>query len=230
VRRWLWRAGTAACLAVLLGTSLLSQWRLISASVNGSVAPDRVSSCLPGTAVPILPSPHVSQAAIASARYDSSPPTSGPHFPFVVAPGIYDGPIPDGLALHAMEHGHIVVHYAAGIPPRDLESLRRLAKRYSRDVVLAPYPNLSAPLVLTAWARIDRLTSFDESRVAAFVEKLRGRYNHGWTGPDACSGAAAALPASASCTPADPAAARRIARDYGLPLDAVQCCPCCRRG
>jgi hypothetical protein len=168
---------------------LVSQWRLITASVNGSVAPDRVSSCLPGTAVPILPSPHVSQAAIASARYDSSPPTSGPHFPFVVAPGVYDSPIPDGLALHAMEHGHIVVHYAAGIPPRDLESLRRLAKRYSRDVVLAPYPNLSAPVVLTAWARIDRLTTFDEARVTTFVEKLRGRYDHGWTGPDVCTGA-----------------------------------------
>jgi Protein of unknown function (DUF3105) len=194
-QRWSWRLGTAACLAVLLGTSFVSHWRLITASAAGSVAPDRVSSCLPGTAVPILPSPHVSQAAIASARYNSAPPTSGPHFPFVIAPGIYDSPIPDGLALHAMEHGHIVVHYAAGISSNELEALQRLAKRYSRDVVLAPYPHLATPIVLTAWGRIDRLTDFDEFRITTFVQQLRGRYDHGWTRPDDCGpGAALTVP------------------------------------
>lgn len=186
VRRWLWRLGTAAALAGLLGTSFVSQWRLLSASVAGSVAPDRVSSCLPGTAVPLLPSPHVSQAAIASAHYNSTPPTSGPHFSFVIAPGRYDSPIPDGLALHAMEHGHIVVHYAAGISPDDLEALRSLAKRFPRDIILAPYPRLTTPIVLTAWGRIDRLTSFDASRITTFVRRLRGRYDHGWTRPDDC--------------------------------------------
>jgi hypothetical protein len=230
VRRWLWRVGTAACLALLLGTSVAGQWRLITASVNGSVAPDRVSACLPGTAVPILPSPHVSQAAIASARYDSSPPTSGPHFPFVIAPGVYDSPIPDGLALHAMEHGHIVVHYAPGISPRDLEALRRLAKRYSRDVVLAPYPHLSTPVVVTAWARIDQLATVDEARITAFVLRLRGRYNHGWTRPDECAGggASAARPvAPASCATSDAGAPADFARRYGLPAGSVQCCPDC---
>ena len=236
VRRWLWRVGTATCLAVLLGTSFVSQWRLITASVTGSVAPDRVSSCLPGTAVPILPSPHVSQTAIASARYNSTPPTSGPHFPFVIAPGIYPDPIPDGLALHAMEHGHIVVHYAAGISTPDLEALRRLAKRYSRDIVLAPYPSLSTPIVLTAWARIDRLTGFDESRVTTFVQRLRGRYNHGWTRPDDCGpGAGSALaapPVVPVCAGSDAADLGRIARENGWPVGSVGCCPecagCCR--
>lgn len=230
MRRWFWRIGTAACLAILLGTSFASQWRLITASVSGSVAPDRVSACLPGTAVPILPSPHVSQAAIRSVRYNSSPPTSGPHFPFVIAPGIYDQPIPDGLALHAMEHGHVVVHYAPGIAGPDLEALRRLAKRYSRDVVLAPYPNLSAPVVLTAWARIDRLTGVDAARITAFVQRLRGRYNHGWTRADDCGpGAASAVgaPVAACAGSADAAAARQFARDNGLPLGSVQCCPHC---
>jgi hypothetical protein len=187
--------------------------------------------------VPILPSPHVSQAAIASARYNSTPPTSGPHFPFVIAPGIYPDPIPDGLALHAMEHGHIVVRYAAGIPGPDLEALQRLAKRYSRDLILAPYPNLSTPIVLTAWARIDRLTKFDESRITTFVQRLRGRYNHGWTRPDDCAPGAVSAPAAApvvpvSCAGSDAAALRRIARENGWPVGSVECCPecagCCR--
>jgi hypothetical protein len=77
--------------------------------------------------------------------------------------------------------------YARGLPAGDLASLRRLARRYSRDVVLAPYPGLPSPITLTAWGRIESLDHSDESRVATFVERLRGRYNHGWTRPDDCS-------------------------------------------
>jgi hypothetical protein len=39
---------------------------------------------------------------------------------------------------------------------------------------------------LTAWGRIARLAEFDEDQIIAFVEALRGRYNHGWTRRDDC--------------------------------------------
>jgi Protein of unknown function (DUF3105) len=186
-RRWLWRLGTVAVLAVILVTTFVGQWRQLTATAVGSTAPDRVDACLPGTAVPLMASPHVSQAAIASVRYNSTPPTSGPHFAFVVTPGIYPDPIPDGLAIHAMEHGHVVVHYARTISPADLGELRRFAKRYPRDVVLSPYPGLTDLIAMTAWGRIEKLDRLDESRVVTFTERLRGRYDHGWTHADDCA-------------------------------------------
>jgi Protein of unknown function (DUF3105) len=172
---------------VIAAATLVGQWRSLTATAAGSVATDRVFACLPGVSVPILPSPHVSQADIAHVHYNSTPPTSGPHLSFVVAPGVYDDPVPDGLSVHAMEHGHVIVHHARGIPADELANLRRLARRYSRDVVLAPYPNLPSPIALTAWGRIETLDHFDESRVITFIERLRGRYNHGWARPDDCS-------------------------------------------
>jgi hypothetical protein len=114
------------------------------------------------------------------------PPTSGPHYPFTVATGVYAEPLAEGLTVHAMEHGHVVVQYAADTPPGVVAQLAGVARRYGKDVVLAPYPKLSRGIALTAWGRIDVLDRYDERRVTTFVERLRGRYEHRWTRPDDC--------------------------------------------
>jgi hypothetical protein len=133
-----------------------------------------------------MDSPHISPAEADAVVYQTLPPTSGPHFTFTIAPGVYETPIPDGLAVHALEHGHIVIRYAPATADGDVAELGRLAKRYGADVVLAPYPRLGHGIALTAWGRIDRLDRYDEHRIAAFVEQLRGRYHHGWTVDDTC--------------------------------------------
>jgi hypothetical protein len=128
-------------------------------------------------------SPHISPAAAGSVPYNSLPPTSGPHYPFTVATGIHTEPVAEGLTVHAMEHGHVVVQYAPA--PRDtVERLERLAKRYGKDVLLAPYPPLPHGDALTARGRIEVLDELDEDRVVRFVEQLRGRYQHDWTRED----------------------------------------------
>lgn len=185
-RRWLWRAGTLIALVAILGGTVASQWTAFRGGVLGSVAPDRIGAGLPGVAVPLLPSPHVSAAAIATVRYNSNPPTSGPHYPFVAAPGIYASPVPDGLAVHALEHGHIVLDYTPGVATADLATLRAIAKRYPRDVVLTPHAGLNHPIALTAWGRLETLGHADEPEIVTFIERLRGRYNHGWTRADTC--------------------------------------------
>jgi hypothetical protein len=161
-------------------------FRSVSGAVAGSAAARRDSPCLPGRAVPILDSPHVSPARARSVRYNSLPPTSGPHFAFTIATGIYTSPIAEGLTVHAMEHGHVVIQYAPGTPRGDVDALTRTARRYGADVVLAPYPKLRTGIALTAWGRIDLLDHYDQARISTFVERLRGRYVHGWTRADDC--------------------------------------------
>ena len=134
-----------------------------------------------------MDSPHISPAAAGSVPYNSLPPTSGPHYPFTVATGIHTEPVAEGLTVHAMEHGHVVVQYAPTTPRNTVERLERLAKRYGKDVLLAPYPPLPHGVALTAWGRIEVLDELDEDRVVRFVEQLRGRYQHDWTREDDCA-------------------------------------------
>jgi hypothetical protein len=79
-------------------------------------------------------------------RYNSTPPTSGPHSGFTIATGIYDSPVRDAQAVHAMEHGHVIIHYAPDVSTQDIAVLHRIAKHYPVDVILAPHPGLPDPL------------------------------------------------------------------------------------
>lgn len=184
--RWGWRIATIALALATLAALLAGPYSLLLGSVVGSEAAARPAACLPGQEVPVMESPHVSPAAARSVRYNSTPPTSGPHYAFTVAPGRYGEPVADGLTVHALEHGHVVIRYAPGIPPEAVTRLEGLARRYGRDVVLAPYPGLPAGIALTAWGRIDLLEGYDEPRITSFVERLRNRYIHGWRQASDC--------------------------------------------
>lgn len=189
-RRWLWRLAFMAGVAVLAALLVTGPYRLVFGAVAGSTAARRPAPCLPGRAVDVLDSPHVSPAQAASVRYDSLPPTSGPHYAFTVATGVYTSPVPDGLTVHALEHGHVAIQYALATPRDEVAALTRIARRYGADVVLAPYPELRHGIALTAWGRIELLDHYDQAHVSAFVERLRGRYVHGWTRPRDCPAAA----------------------------------------
>lgn len=65
--------------------------------------------------------------------------------------------------------------------------LENIAKRYARDTVLAPNPTLDTQIALTAWGRIETLSTYSESRIVRFVDLLHGRYDHDWTlDPNEC--------------------------------------------
>ena len=180
-QRWVWRAGAVLAAAVAVFALLSGPYKLLLGSVRGSTADDRPAPCLPGQAVHILDSPHISAAAAARVHYNSEPPTSGPHFAFAAPPGIYDHPVPDGLTVHALEHGHIDIQYGTGASRNDVDALKRFAKHYAKDVLLVPRPSLGTTIALTAWGRIDRLDHLDHDRIVRFIVKLRGRYDHKWT-------------------------------------------------
>lgn len=185
-RRWWWRAGTLIALSASVLMLSLGPYRQFVGILTGSPAANRSADCLPGAAVPIMDSPHISNAGSTRIHYNSEPPTSGPHFSFPVSPGIYGNPVPDGLLIHALEHGHVVIQYGSSIPAETVTRLQEIARRYPRDVVLAPRDSLAAHIALTAWGRLDRFIGYDRTRIVSFVEKLRDRYDHGWTKRSEC--------------------------------------------
>jgi hypothetical protein len=96
-QRWAMRAGLATVILVAAPVLLADPYQHLLGTVAGSTAGEpREAPCLTGLPVAILDSPHLSESEAGSVRYNSLPPTSGPHFAFTVATGVYHRPIAEG--------------------------------------------------------------------------------------------------------------------------------------
>lgn len=182
--RWgvVWQAAFVALVVATVipasGTVMAYADESSDATPDNLLAEARDDSCIPGLRVPILDYPHVSEQAIQDVVYNSSPPTSGPHYAASVAPGIYRTHLPPGQTVHGQEHGRVVIHYRPDTPDDVVRELESIAKRHLRDTVVHPNPDLDTQIALTAWGRIDTLDTFDEARIVYFVDELRGKFDH----------------------------------------------------
>ena len=104
--------------------------------------------------------------------YPEEPPVGGPHNPVWQDCGVYDEPIPNETAVHSLEHGAVWITYRPDLPADEVAVLRRLAETQDH-VLVSPYPDLPAPVVITAWNRQLRLESVDDPRLQAFVGRYR---------------------------------------------------------
>lgn len=110
---------------------------------------------------------------VAAPQYDTSTPTSGDHPLQAPACRSYAQPLEPGLAVHALEHGAVLIWYDAGRADELRPELDAIAERWDSHVVLSPNTALDAPIVATAW---NRLARYDEAGdVAAFIETYRRR-------------------------------------------------------
>ena len=111
--------------------------------------------------------------------YNSDPPTSGPHMPYIAPWGIHTEPIPKELQVHNLEDAGVLVQYnCPSACPELVEKLTAIVKRHDREVILAPYPGMTSRIALTAWTRIDTFDRFDEARIARFIKAYRGIDHH----------------------------------------------------
>jgi hypothetical protein len=187
IRRVGWWLVTVGLLCTAVAVAVRQQLPLLTGTAVGSAAAaERGEPCLPGTAVAILKSPHLSVAALRKVRYNSVPPTSGPHFAIPPTPGIYDTPLPPGSFVHAEEHGHIVIAYSSSLPAVQVTALKDIAKAHPGDVLMTPYPPLPEGLALAAWGRLERFEQVDRPGIVRFIVALAGRYDHRWVAPPRC--------------------------------------------
>jgi hypothetical protein len=137
----------------------------------------RAAATLPGAAVTELGNEHIPTEATPHVPYNTDPPTSGPHLPYIAPWGIHTSPIVKELQVHNLEDGGVIVQYNCECP--DLATkLADIVKRYDKFVILAPYPGMKSRIALTAWGRIDELEELDEQRVVRFIEAFRGIDHH----------------------------------------------------
>lgn len=131
----------------------------------------------PGEAVPSLGNRHIQPPAKGS--YNSTPPTSGPHYGNLAQWGVHTEPIPDELQVHNLEDGGVMVQYNCPDGCEELvQQLEEIVRQYDRFVILAPYPDMDTRIALTAWTRIAKLDEYDESRIVNFINAYRGIDHH----------------------------------------------------
>ena len=81
-----------------------------AALVAGAIA-YRAAGAQPGVSFPDQGNRHVMTLKETIPPYNSTPPTSGPHLPYIASWGIYTEPIPDQLQVHNLEDGGVLVQY-----------------------------------------------------------------------------------------------------------------------
>jgi hypothetical protein len=103
-------------------------------------------------------------------EYEQNPPAGGPHNQVWLNCGIYDQPVPNENAVHALEHGAVWVTYdPASVTGDELTTLK--AQLPSSYVVLSPYEGLDTPIALSNWNHQLELDSADDERIGQFFEE-----------------------------------------------------------
>ncbi len=100
--------------------------------------------------------------------YPQSPPAGGDHNAVWLNCGVYDQPVPNINAVHALEHGAVWVTYdAAAVTGDELATLK--SQLPSSYIVLSPYEGLDSPIVMSAWNAQLQLDSAEDPRVSEFL-------------------------------------------------------------
>jgi hypothetical protein len=158
------------------------------------------SKPIPGKELPNQGRDHVAEREWGKFKYNSNPPTSGPHDLVWTKKGVYDKPQGDGHLIHSLEHGYVIISYNCQLGKLEVGSqklevgtqsaqtdkdclgfVNKVKVRVEKDswkLILVPRLNLDTNFALTAWTRIEKFKTEEASmeRVNNFIDSLR---NHG---------------------------------------------------
>ena len=142
----------------------------------GTTAPDPSAALGVEVSVPSMGANHVAVGR-PHAPYNSTPPTSGPHYDTPAAWGDPHTTVPEETWLHNLEHGGIVALYNCPQGCLGLvQSLDNLLKTgpFSKygyvKMVVTPYSKIPNKLTLVAWTYYLPLADYDDEAVQKFFE------------------------------------------------------------
>lgn len=117
-----------------------------------------------------------------SAKWNTSPPTSGPHYAQQAIWGAYTEPLLQAQVVHNLEHGGIFIQYGKDVPQATVDELKAFYDNHQNGTLLAPLPSLGSKIALGVWttsspskpdtgtAHLAKCTTFDENAYAAFFD------------------------------------------------------------
>ena len=150
VRRRLVTAGVVTVALVAVGAYVVNDRRgesqLREALTAGSCTVDTRADPTSGAPGNHVPSP----------AYAVDPPAGGNHLGTGTASsGVYAGQrVPaDGLLVHSLEHGYVVLWHQPSLPAPQLKQLVDLQEASGNDVIVVERASLTTPVAATAWGQ-----------------------------------------------------------------------------
>lgn len=100
--------------------------------------------------------------------YETNPPTSGDHFASpteagsgATADGAFLSAPPESRAVHAMEHGRVVIRYAPDLPEEQQLALKGVFDENPDGIVMFPDPDLPYDVAVSAWTNAVGCKAYD---------------------------------------------------------------------
>lgn len=111
-------------------------------------------------------------------QYNSSPPTSGPHYANFSEPGFFSAPVQPERLVHNLEHGQVVVWFDPDAPQQTIDSIENYVSGELPGILASPYEGEfsegSGDYVLTGWGASQVCSEFSIPVVEAFREEYQG--------------------------------------------------------
>ncbi len=125
----------------------------------------------------------VAQPGGTSDKWNTDPPTTGPHYGIAAIFGIYEEELEIARVVHNLEHGGIYVLYGDEVPEATVDQLRAFYEDNKTGTVMAPLDRLGDEFALGAWVVdgdtskgfLAKCTEFDEGAVSSFFDALQFR-------------------------------------------------------
>lgn len=111
-------------------------------------------------------------------EYETTPPTSGPHWPpdQVADPGFYTAPVEAERLVHNMEHGQLIIWYDPAAPAAVRDDIEAFVEDNPVAFVATPYDQVpEGNFSITAWTASMSCQQFSEAALADFRERFQGR-------------------------------------------------------
>jgi hypothetical protein len=117
-------------------------------------------------------------------RWNTFPPTNGPHYGETAVFGAYDEPLQQARVVHNLEHGGVYIQYGKDVPEATVTELQGFYDDHQNGTLLAPLPELGKTIALGVWVAPDNsagskdrgegylatCTTYDENAYAAFFD------------------------------------------------------------
>lgn len=108
--------------------------------------------------------------------YNSSPPTSGPHYQVPAESTFFTDEIPSEQVVHNLEHGNIVIWYQPDAPKETLDDIGALTAQEPAATVAVPYADLESPytFALSGWGVLQKCEQVSQAIVDDFRRDYQG--------------------------------------------------------
>lgn len=163
----------AVAVAALVGVLIFNERSAEDAQFSGVAASE--AGCTDLERFDLLPADHVDDGT--AVDYNSTPPTSGPHYASPANVGFYSSPLQPEQLVHNMEHGQIVIWFRPDAAQDLVDSIEAYVDGAGPTMVATPFEGVPAGsnFTLTAWGASQSCEEVSRAVIDDFRSEFQGR-------------------------------------------------------